>query len=79
MGMRVNRLRRFAAPFVALAYWLAGVTGGAAATLPPSISKGFGAAAIPLNGTTSLTITITNPNAEPVNRRHSDTIPLARL
>jgi hypothetical protein len=40
---------------------IARVTFGAAA-VPPTIVKSFGAASIPLNGSTSLSFTINNPN-----------------
>ncbi len=41
----------------------AAVTVVAAQVQPPTIAKAFGAASIALNGTTSLTFTLSNPNA----------------
>ena len=38
-------------------------TANLAVLMPPVLQKAFGAARIPLNGTTSLTFTVTNPAA----------------
>jgi large repetitive protein len=49
---------------------------------PPSISKSFGAASIPANGTTSLSFTITNPAANTVSLTgiaFSDTLPAGMI
>jgi uncharacterized protein (TIGR03437 family) len=60
-----------------------GAGGTASATLyvaaPPTIAKVFGAASIPLNGSTSLTFTLTNPAANTVplaGVAFTDTLPL---
>jgi uncharacterized repeat protein (TIGR01451 family) len=61
-----------------------GGTGGTASAsiavvTPLSIAKVFGAAAIPLNGTTSLTVTVTNPAANTVAETgvaFTDTLPI---
>ncbi len=58
---------------------LTGNTSNASITVvaPPTISKAFGAASIPLNGTTTMTFTITNPNTTVAltGIAFSDTVP----
>src|SRR6185312_6831684 len=42
---------------------------------PPQITKTFGAATIPVNGTTTVTFSIINPNVVPINASFTDTLP----
>jgi len=42
---------------------------------PPSITKLFGAATIPVNGATSLSFSIVNPNVVTINSSFTDTLP----
>ena len=43
---------------------------------PPQITKSFGAASIPVNGTTTLTFSINNPNVVAINTSFTDTLPV---
>ena len=43
---------------------------------PPQITKSFGAAAIPVNGTTTVSFSINNPNVVAINASFTDTLPL---
>ena len=43
---------------------------------PPQITKTFGAATIPVNGTTTVNFSINNPNVVAINGSFTDTLPL---
>jgi uncharacterized repeat protein (TIGR01451 family) len=43
---------------------------------PPQISKSFGAVSIPVNGTTTLSFSINNPNVVAINESFTDTLPI---
>ena len=52
------------------------ITTGSAAIAPPTFAKSFGAASIPLNGSTSLSFTINNPNTSALTGAgFTDTLP----
>ena len=42
---------------------------------PPQITKSFGAASIPVNGTTTVNFSINNPNVVAINGSFTDTLP----
>gem|GEM_PF-740140 len=42
---------------------------------PPQITKSFGAASIPINGTTTVNFSINNPNVVAINESFTDTLP----
>ena len=77
--MRVRWVIGFAvATLLAVSGSLVVVQPASGAPLPPSISKSFRDASIPLNGTTTLSFTITNPNSAGTNLSgvgFSDTLP----
>jgi CSLREA domain-containing protein/uncharacterized repeat protein (TIGR01451 family) len=43
---------------------------------PPQITKSFGAASIPVNGTTTVSFSINNPNVVAINTSFTDTLPV---